>query len=373
MSTVTSCSICHCDMEEFSNPFFDMQASLIYLDGKVRQYVCTGCGHGLITHDIPLELLYNTSVALPVEYVDGDIRFRFIESNLDLDSVNGTIVEFGGGPGELAEQARKVFGRPRATVVDFVNRLASDTLDFVQLDFDSQAERIPALFADFKADRNLFLLSHVIEHLHDPLKLLQALKGFSDSVLFIEVPDFGGHHDISAVKFSLNHLEHIHYFTSRSLLKLLDNAGYTVLAMEMQALPRMPSLRVLCAPARVGHNALLDYRDHFSAIAGRFTAAIAAAGPDDEVWIWGLSPFLAQALTELGANRGKIVRIFDTRLQRDDFFGIPVQREPRPDTAPAPGKRHVIICGSIYPAVQKVIKAKAGKAFPAAKFVTILP
>lgn len=370
-SNNVSCPICDAAMVSAANPFCEMQARLLHPGAQVEQHVCSACGHGWLQHDVPLDLLYNSNVALPTEYVNGDMRFAFIARQLDLGSIDGQVVEFGGGPGELAEQARRATGQARATVVDFVNRVASDTLDFVPLDFNAEAAKIPGIFAASLDKKNLFLLSHVIEHLYDPSVLLGELAAFRNSAVYIEVPDFGSAHTLATLRFSLNHLEHLHYFTPRSLLALLEKAGYEILAFETQTAPRMPALRALCAPAKGAHNAVLDYQRHFAEVVGQLKRKILDTAPDKQVWVWGLSAFMAQALAGLGEARSRVAGIFDTRFPHPDFMGIPVRREPDVDPAPGVGERSVVVCGSTYSAVQKVIGARAAQALPGAEFFAI--
>lgn len=370
-STTPVCPICAAATERAANPFCAMQARLLCPGATVEQFLCTACGHGWLKHDVPLELLYNSNVALPTQYVGGDIRCAFVESHLDLASLTGRVVEFGGGPGELAEQARRAAGHERAVVVDFVNRIVTDTLDFVGLDFNTEASRIPALFADTASLKNLFLLSHVVEHLYDPSTLLRELSTFPDSVVYVEVPDFGAVHGLPALAFSLNCLEHLHYFTGRSLRALLEKSGYAIVAFETQSAPRMPAIRALCVPAQRNHNAVRDYDLHFAEVTRCLAQKIAAAAPGVQVWVWGLSAFMAQALIDLGEQRLRIAGIFDTRYPDANFMGIPVHREPGAVTTPSSGSA-LVVCGSTYSAVQKVISAKARQAFPDAEFFAVI-
>jgi hypothetical protein len=369
-STTPMCPICAAAMERSANPFCAMQGQLLCPGAAVEQFLCTACGHGWLRHGVPLELLYNSNVALPTQYVNGDMRFAFVEAHLDMASITGRVVEFGGGPGELADQARRAAGHERAGVVDFVDRVASDTLDFLRLDFNTEAPQIPAMFADTASRRNLFLLSHVVEHLYDPTALLRELSTFTDSVVYIEVPDFGAVHGLPALTFSLNCLEHLHYFTGRSLRALLEKSGFEIIAFATQAAPRMPAIRALCVPAKRKHNAVRDYELHFSEVTGRLAQKIAGTSPEVQVWVWGLSAFMAQALIDLGDQRMRIAGIFDTRYPDGDYMGIPVHREPAAATRPAAGSS-LVVCGSTYSAVQKVISAKTQQAFPGAEFFAI--
>lgn len=373
MATIDNqpCPICTETMQEISNQFCEMHASLLYPSQTPHQYLCPSCGHGQLQHAIPPEILYNSSVAIPTDHSAGDIRFAFIQGATDVAQIDGAIVEFGGGPGELAEQARLAIGHPRATVMDFVDRLGFDTLDFVQMDLNADSVRIPLLLQQNKQDKNLFLLSHVVEHLSDPYQLLEQLHGFENSLVYIEVPDFGSRHAASTLKFSLNCLEHYHYFTDRSLLAMVQNAGFQVLAFDTQRAPRMPAIRVLCTPRSTQANAVQDYEAHFDLIAGRLQQKILGASARQDIWIWGLSAFMAKALQNLGTQRSRIRGIFDTRYPQASYLGIEVEREPRSLSDGQTSENMLLICGSTYSAVQNVIRAKASKTFPHAEFFTV--
>lgn len=358
-------------MQAVTNASCAMHASLLHPATELAQYLCQDCGHGRLTHSIPAEVLYNSNVAIPTDHSAGDVRFAFIQNATDLTQVNGTIVEFGGGPGELAEQARQALDRPRATVMDFVDRVAFPSLDFVKMDLNVDGARIAQRLEEQLHDKNLFLLSHVVEHLNDPSALLQELHRFSNSLVYIEVPDFGTAHPASTLKFSLNCLEHYHYFTDRSLLDMVHKAGFRVIAFETQGAPRMPAIRVLCTPRPQLSNAVLNYNDHFDVIAERLRQKILSAPKDQEIWCWGLSAFMAEALDKLGAERHRVKGILDTRYPGKDFLGIPVQREAAARADAAPPQSILLVCGSTYSAVQAIIQAKASASYPEAEFFTV--
>lgn len=366
-----TCPVCNATTAEIRNPFCEMHASLIFPDAHIHQYMCSECGHGVLQHDIPSEILYNSSVGLPTDHSAGDLRFEFVKAGVDLNEIDGVIVEIGGGPGELAEQARTAVGHSRAVVMDFVDRVSFETLDFVKIDLNHDAAKIPVLLHDRLEEKNLFLLSHVVEHLTDPAELLTQLRQFENSMFYIEVPDFGSSHAVGALKFSLNNLEHLHYFTDRSFIGLSQKAGFQVLAFETQSLPRMPAIRALCKPRKTDVNAIKDYDSHFTHVTHSLEQRILSADPEQEIWVWGLSAFMATALENLGDARRSVSGIFDTRYPQDNYLGIKVQAEPDFVAKTGAPDRSLVICGSTYSAVQKVIRAKAQTAFPNAEFFVV--
>jgi hypothetical protein len=335
----------------------------------LSEQVCDACGHGMLTHDIPAEVLYSAAVALPTDHAEGDLRFDFIRRNAPLGRIDGAIVDIGGGPGELAGQARQAMGRPVAHVFDFVDRVNVEGVDFTQIDLNNDTDRLPELLAGQAEAAHLFMLSHVVEHLADPYRLLSNLRGFANSFVYIEVPDFGARHGVESLKFSLNNLDHTHYFTDRSLLTLVRKAGFQVLAFETQTPPRMPAIRVLCTPRQDG-NALADYPTHFRTVAGELADRIRSAGPDQAVWVWGLSAYMAQALADLGPERSRVSRILDTRYGQPDYLGLPVAAQPSAPPADG-GANLLIVCGSTYSMVQGVIREKAQAIAPKAEFFAI--
>jgi hypothetical protein len=366
---ILHCPICEGQATEVENPFCAMHASLVCPGATLREQVCDVCGHGMLTHDIPPELLYSSTVALPTDHSEGDVRFDFIRRAAPLETVDGEIVDIGGGPGELADQARRGMGRAVAYVYDFVDRVTFEHVAFVPIDLNNETQRLTELLAGQREATNLFMLSHVAEHLVDPFRLLSDLHAFANSFVYIEVPDFGSRHGVESSKFSLNNLDHIHYFTDRSLLTLAQKAGFRVLAFETQTSPRMPAIRLLCAP-RQSLNALSDHKGLFRTIAGQLADRIRNAEAGHEIWVWGLSAYMAQALADLGPDRSRVSRILDTRYGRPDYLGLPVTAEP--DCAPPDGGAGLlIVCGSTYSTVQGVIGRKARALAPKAEFFSV--
>jgi len=363
------CPICEGPATEVPNPFITLHARLIYPSATLREQVCDVCDHGVLTHDIPPEILYSSAIAQPTDHSAGDIRFDFIRRAAPLEMVDGAIVDIGGGPGELAGQAREAMGHGTAYVFDFVDRVNVENVVFVPMDLNNDTHRLPELLADRREATNLFMLSHVVEHLADPFRLLSDLHGFADSFVYLEVPDFGARHRVDVLKYSLNNLDHTHYFTDRSLIMLVQKAGFRVLAFETQTLPRMPAIRLLCTP-RLSGNALGDHRGHFDTVAKQLADRIRQTSMEREIWVWGLSAYMAQALADLGPERRRVSRILDTRYGRPDYLGLPVVSEP--EAAPANhGAGLTIICGSTYSAVQKVIRTKAYALAPKAEFFAL--
>jgi hypothetical protein len=83
-------------------------------------------------------------------------------------------------------------------------------------------------------------LWHVLEHVPDPLEHSRSLRSMlsADGMLMVAVPDFGG---LQARLFGRHwlHLDvprHLHHFTRRGLMELLETAGFEVVRITHQEL-----------------------------------------------------------------------------------------------------------------------------------------
>jgi hypothetical protein len=232
------------------------------------------------------------------------------------------------------------------------------------MDLNTDAGRLVDVF-DVGAT-NLFLMSHLLEHLRDPRALMRELQNFQNSYVFIEVPDFGSRHTPATLHWQMNGLEHEQYFNDASLIQMLHGSGFRVLAFETQTAPDMTVIRAICSPRRAGaagiaqHNRLLDL------IAERLRDQILSQPADRGVWVWGLSPYMAKALTESEDARSRVRSIVDNRYPDTRFAGLEVLKEP----GPPPEGRPLILCGSTYSVVQTALRDKARKLWPEAEFVT---
>ncbi|HEX3638538.1 MAG TPA: hypothetical protein VHV99_24285 [Paraburkholderia sp.] len=130
----------------------------------------------------------------------------------------------------------------------------------------------------------------------------------------------------------------------------------------------MPAIRVLCKPREATVKAIKHYDTQ---VTHSLKQRILSVKPGQDIWIWGLSAFMATALTNLGDARHSISGIFDSRYPQDSNLGIKVQVEPSFASKADSPDRALVICGSTYSAVQKVIRAKVQAAFPDAEFFVV--
>ena len=371
MDDFSVCPACQGSIKLIDNDFCKIRSGLIYNKLEFKQYICNECYHSCTYHNVPLELIYNSDNALPTDRDLGDYRLEFIKRHMDINSIDGMSIEIGGGPGELAEQLRDACAHEKGLVVDFVDRVSFDNLDFVFADLNHCEPQLVNAINDIGIanKKNVFLLSHLLEHIFNPVEILTALKKFRNSYFFIEVPDFGVSHDASVLRYSVNCPDHIHYFNSRSLLELIQKCGLNVIAFERQKSPLVPALRILCDCSTV-ENSVYDYGSHLQNVSQQFIDLISTECTQGNVYVWGLTPFSAKAITDMDSPERKIKYIFDTKFEHDDFLGIPVLKDPAVVDGQF-GVKDKFICGSTFSVVQRAMKSKLEQLSADARFLTL--
>lgn len=93
------------------------------------------------------------------------------------------------------------------------------------------------------------VINHVLEHIHDPIALLRTLAGrlAAGGRLYIDVPDAEEYSTVGDL-----HIAHLYHFTERTLARLVQRAGLTVVRCEKHRPPHHPrSVRLVAEPA--GH------------------------------------------------------------------------------------------------------------------------
>lgn len=121
--------------------------------------------------------------------------------------------------------------------------------EFAQLDGLSMYASLEALVnSQDSKPFDLISLMHVLEHIPDPVKLLNNLRTdnlLPSGYLLIEVPNFYAHDSYE--------LAHVSCFTPHSLKETLQKAGFTIIAMEKHGHPRSKLLNLyITVLAKVG-------------------------------------------------------------------------------------------------------------------------
>ena len=213
---------------------------------------CNDCGYGYYLKDLDntiLEKYYNklywqaSGLSDPKVFEDayflGDERSnaQYNFSNVFINQLNNSkILEIGAGPALISRFIRHhQKGKVEIDVVETGNGWAAyyKTLDINQV----------ANFFPFKTDKQYDYIhtSHWLEHVSDLKDVIKQLKELlvHNGLLFIEVPNCN-------IYFELDFTDtpHIHFFTLKSLDKILRSAGFEILKSGEYGLTMTETLRL---------------------------------------------------------------------------------------------------------------------------------
>src|SRR5262249_51863612 len=115
---------------------------------------------------------------------------------------------------------------------------------------------------------NAVTMSHVIEHVHEPLKMLQECHRIlkPGGMLVAVTPNVSstGHKLFRSAWFPLEPPRHLHLFTPQSLKRLGHEAGFTTVEVKTSTRDLYyTSLRSLCI-RRTGRASMTDYQNPIS-------------------------------------------------------------------------------------------------------------
>ena len=166
---------------------------------------------------------------LIVEQTNKGRRFYdyFIKQGLGSELPNMSVIEIGcSSSGILAALAPKV------------RHVQGCDLDVEGIEYGKKCYgfdlEVSALPSHLPESPRLFILSHVLEHLHNPLETLSKIKELMDKTdyLFIEVPGMNtvGEGNYGHDLWAYFHIAHVSDFTAGTMKVLAAQAGFEVLA-----------------------------------------------------------------------------------------------------------------------------------------------
>jgi hypothetical protein len=203
----------------------------------------------------------------------------------------------------------------------------------------------------------LWVLTHVLEHLYDPLACLRRARSASPPPwLAVEVPLFERSDDLPPGFLAF---EHLNYFTEESLVRVLAQAGFEVVGLEKQYADDLyPVVAAMARPVDVRapsgepgereavRERLLRYlereRSGWKRVEERLDAEL-SGDAGRPVWLFGAGVFAAQVLagTRLG-ERFEIAGVLDSSEQKRGTALGSLRVHGRDEVELEPGDRVVI-------------------------------
>lgn len=230
-----------------------------------------------------------TQFDVPAFHHQAHSRVEFIKSRLMVGK-KIDILDIGAGYGVLEKYLRGAFGDKAQCSAVELDKRAQESLTKNGVDCHAALE-------DFEKKKfDLIVLSHVLEHMNDPVGYLKKLPAYSnkDAYIFVEVPN-------EDFKFKFELEPHVLFFSPKTLTKVLKAAGYHVVATDTCGF-RRPEQRKLNERAQA-HNEFISkipFRSQLKRLKHRLFAKnvsapsdpLAAPDPffssvygDDRIWI----------------------------------------------------------------------------------------
>ncbi|MFT3809198.1 MAG: class I SAM-dependent methyltransferase [Micropepsaceae bacterium] len=295
--------------------------------------ICEGCGHLQQAPPVPEAVMlrhYETMsnytafsdpaalrAAAPIA-----LTRRLLSLVRDTGRAAGRLYEIGCATGLHLHQFRKEGWS--VSGCDPSSLAAQQACDIYEIDVDAgdEASCLPR-----QSDLDIVMISHVLEHLFDPLAAVKRAHAAlaDDGLIVLEVPCAIAPELLPPGWFSF---EHLHYFSPETLMALLGAAGFEVI--EMRIAPHAFIYPVIAVAARktrqVVNMARRNAANGAAAVARNYAAREEAmwmrakaklAGITDEAFIWGAGVHTAQLLHWTGIGDRLTVRgIIDRDAQK---------------------------------------------------------
>lgn len=151
------------------------------------------------------------------------------------------VLDVGCGEGSILRQIRIVHPRVQTIGVEMYPPFARFAAEYAACPIYPSLDQLPASL-DPRFD--LVILSHVLEHVPQPVRFLSMLKGHlkPGGTLFIDVPDVTHYHWLADL-----HIAHIHHFSPHTLAAAARRAGLAVHSIQAHKPPKLPwCVRIAC-------------------------------------------------------------------------------------------------------------------------------
>jgi 2-polyprenyl-3-methyl-5-hydroxy-6-metoxy-1,4-benzoquinol methylase len=249
METLATCPLCHSEGK----------SSLLHQHGDARCVLCENCGLAYLnprmSHEERIRFysdsyqrerhkLSDIDAAIararePHRYAKKRVWAGRFVPHLNTSS---RVLEIGAGYGMLLAAIRELTGasvsgiEPGVIGSEVARRVFS--VPVLNTDLDTFAR------ATVKDHYDCIIMSHVLEHLPSPIESLRAIQSLlaPKAALWIAVPNILTPDDAPDRFF---HFEHLFYFSPRTLVRTLEEAGYAVVHVERR--PREIIMRAVLA------------------------------------------------------------------------------------------------------------------------------
>ena len=183
---------------------------------------------------------------------------------------------------------------------------------------------------------DLIFMSHVLEHIVNPMQFIKECAAICNRYIFIEVPCF----DIKFIDepFGMFSDEHVNIFTVQSLWNLMHNAGFAPIEFEMifglkiflpAAFPSIATLWKKSADSKQIYNSgncLERYLKENEVLLKSVDKKISEIPAAEKLALWGVGHHISMLLANTCLSEKNIVRLYDSDKHKHGFkvMGVPV-------------------------------------------------
>lgn len=192
--------------------------SSVWINHNIQK--CDQCYSFQNKYLVDANILYNKSHIFPIGKIRTNMTQKIVEQIEHLSNITG-IIEIGGGHGELADILQQKNPSLPYTIIDpaFMgnrnNRIIIDRfIENVDLN-------------NFTG--NLLIMSHVFEHLYEPLRVIEIIKQAKNiNYILICHPDFDRYLIASSMTLNVLHIEHTFLLSNSALKNLFIQNGFHI-------------------------------------------------------------------------------------------------------------------------------------------------
>jgi len=246
------CPICN------SSAVFTNTILFKYLVGIIDEYeqnyfVCNTCDFIFTSNYLDDTLIEN--YYKNISKYEGDAKGKVdiskrLMSQRQFDFINNsnisyeTVLEIGASTGfnlSTFKQHNKIVYGVEPSTLNKKNALELYEIDL----FDGMYEEFYKLNNEKKYD--LIIMSHVLEHIHNPNEIIKKLNKQNNKFIYIEVPSFEV--QIESEPYGSFFYEHVNHFTTNSLSFLMNQNGYNALSISINynVNGESPNYPVICS------------------------------------------------------------------------------------------------------------------------------
>lgn len=186
---------------------------------------------------------------------------------------------------------------------------------------------------------DIIFLSHVLEHIVNPLLFIEELKAFCDYGVFIEVPTLD--YKFEEEPFGMFCEEHVNIFTLESLYHLMSKAGFSLLNTEMimgigEFLPAgYPAISTFWRigngddfhlPVLKSEQILRNYLRNSHKLLDRVEKQLQHIPDQERLAVWGIGHHSAMLLANTSLRKKNIVAAYDSDERKEGklFAGVSI-------------------------------------------------